>query len=448
MPTTAQPPTDGAGASPAAVAEPSEPGSDLAGHPARATRDPSTAHHVSPEAVRVLIIATVLFTIFFAVWVMFAIVGLPMRKELGLSEGEFALLVAIPVLTGSLLRVPIGMLTDRVGGRNMMVALLLLTAIPTYLVSRIDTYDQALWLALGVGLAGTSFAVGIAWVSAWYPADHQGFALGVFGAGNVGASITKLLAPTLVTAVGAGGLLGGIIAGGWRFVPSVYAIVLVACAVIVVLAAPKHDKRPSHGRSLAEMSRPLAHVRVWRFGFYYVVVFGAYVGLSLWLPKYYVDVYGFSLREAGFMTALFIFPASLLRPLGGWLSDTYGARRITAISFAIIALASFALCAPMGVWPFAILILVVGIGMGIGKASVYTYIPQYYPKDVGAVGGLVGAIGGLGGFALPLLFAWAKSVTDRPESTFYVMLGLALLSIAFLSIAVAHIHADAHHGEM
>lgn len=398
--------------------------------------------------MRVLTVATILFTIFFAVWMMFAIVAIPMREELDLSESDFALLVAIPVLTGSTLRVPLGIITDKVGGRNTMIALLLLTAVPTWLVSRVETYDAALVLALGVGMAGTSFAVGIAWVSAWFPSQHQGFALGIFGAGNVGASITKLLAPTLVTAVGSAGLLGGAIAGGWRFVPAIYAIALVICALALPFVVPRHDKRPSKGRSLWDMSKPLAYMRVWRFGFYYVTVFGAYVGLALWLPKYYVDVYGFSLRDAGLLTALFIFPASFLRPVGGWLSDRRGARQITAISFSVIAMTSFVLGLTMSVVPFTLLIIVIGVAMGIGKASVYTYIPQYFPKDVGAVGGLVGAVGGLGGFVLPLLFAWADVQTGRPESTFYVLAGFAVLSISFLSIAVAHIHAASHHGEL
>lgn len=415
---------------------------------ARATRDRDAGVVIEPGATRVMVVATALFTLFFAVWVMFAIVGIPMKKEFGLSESEFALLVAIPVLSGSILRVPVGILTDRVGGRNVMMVLLLATAVPAWLVSRADTYEQCLWLALGIGLAGTSFAAGVAWVSAWQPPEHQGFALGVFGMGNVGASITKLLAPTLVTAVGSAGLLGGLIAGGWRFVPAAYAILLVTCAVVLPFVVPRHDRHPSKGRGFAEMSRPLLKVRVWRFGFYYVTVFGAYVGLSLWLPHYYVDVYDYKLRDAGFMTALFIFPASLLRPFGGWLSDRHGARVITAISFSVIAASAFALSFRMSVVPFVLLTVCMGVGMGIGKASVYTYIPQYFPRDVGAVGGLVGAVGGLGGFVLPLLFAWTKSQTDRPESTWYVMLGLAVVSVMTLSIAVTRIHADAHHGEM
>jgi NNP family nitrate/nitrite transporter-like MFS transporter len=413
-----------------------------------AAADAARQREVSKDAVRVLVVSTTLFTMFFAVWVMFAIVGIPMRKELDLTEGEFALLVAIPVLTGSILRIPIGIIADKIGGRVVMVATLIATAIPTYLVSQAETYNQFVWLALGLGLAGTSFATGIAWVSAWYPPQYQGFALGVFGMGNVGASITKLLAPTLVTLVPVAGALGGVVPGGWRFVPFAYAVMLAASAVIVPFITPTPDKKPSQGRRLGEMVKPLKIMRVWRFGFYYIVVFGAYVGLSLWLPKYYVDVYGFELRDAGFMTAIFIFPASLLRPLGGWLSDRYGARQITAISFAIIACASLVLCMSMSVWPFTLFVFVIGVAMGIGKASVYTYIPQYFPKDVGAVGGLVGAVGGLGGFFLPLMFAWAKQQTGRPESTFYVMLGLALLSILFLSIAVAQLRAEAKNGDM
>ncbi len=414
----------------------------------RATPHPDAPDTVTPDARRVLIVATTLFTFFFAVWVMFSIVGLKMKKEFGLSEEEFALLAAIPILTGSLLRVPVGILTDRVGGRIMMMILLVVTAIPTWLITEVHSYNAALMLALGIGLAGTSFAVGIAWVSAWYPASHQGFALGVFGAGNVGASITKLVAPSLIAAVGAGGLLGGLIPGGWRVVPALFAIALVVCAVIVPFVTPKHDKRPAHGRGFAEMSRPLLIVRVWRFGFYYVTVFGAYVALALWLPHYYEDVYGQSLTKAGLLTALFIFPASLLRPYGGHLSDKIGARQVTAISFGVVAITAFALSIEMSMIPFICIVFVMGVAMGIGKASVYTYIPQYFPRDVGAVGGLVGAVGGLGGFVLPLLFAWARETTGRPESTFYVMTGLAVLSMLFLSIAVSRINAGAHHAEM
>lgn len=389
-----------------------------------------------------LVVATVGFTVFFAVWVMFAIVGLPVRTELGLSESEFALLVAIPILTGSILRVPMGMLTDLVGGRIVFTGLLVVTAIPAFLISRASSYHELLVLAFFLGLAGTSFAVGIAWVSAWFPAHRQGFALGVFGAGNVGASVTKLFAPALVVLVPAAGLAGGLVPGGWRFVPWVYAWMLLAMAVTAWLVAPGPDHRPARGKTFREINRPLKVLRVWRFGLYYIVVFGAYVALSLWLPKYYVDVYGVDLKVAGLLTALFIFPASLLRPFGGYLSDRIGARPVTYAAFIVMCAAFVWLSFEVGIALFTALVVVVGVMMGVGKASVYKYIADYFPRDMGVVGGLVGAIGGLGGFVLPLLFAWADIRTGRPQSTFVVLLAASLVSLVWLHLVVLKMRRD------
>ena len=402
----------------------------------------ASSGHEENVPTRVLVMSTIGFCIFFAVWVMFAIVAIPVKAEFDLDEGQFALLVAIPILTGSILRVPFGILTDRVGGRLVFTLLLLATSIPTYLVSRASGYTQLLVLAFFIGLAGVSFAVGIAWVSVWYPPERQGFALGVFGAGNVGASITKLVAPTLVTLVGVGGLAGGFIPGGWRLVPFVYSIVLVITAVAVWTIVPGHDRKPAHGRTFREINRPLHDLRVWRFGLYYIVVFGAYVGMALWLPKYYVDVYGVDLRTAGFLTALFIFPASLLRPLGGYLSDRLGPRPVTYTAFIVMCLAFVWLSLGVGIGLFTVLVIVVGAMMGIGKASVYKYVANYYPRDVGVVGGLVGAVGGLGGFVLPLLFAWAKVKTGDPESMFLVLLVSALFSLICLHIVVVKMLRD------
>lgn len=398
-----------------------------------------------PQAVRdrrrVLVLATFGFTVFFAVWVMFAIVGLPVRKEFGLTDGQFALLAAIPILTGSVLRVPIGMLTDHFGGRRVFTGLFLFTALPTYLVSQADTYTQLVVLAFFVGMAGTSFSSGIAWVSVWYPKQRQGFSLGMFGAGNVGASITKLLAPTLVTALATGGALGGVIPGGWRFVPFVYAIALVATGLATWFLAPTPDHQPGRGRTLKEINAPLKVLRAWRFGLYYIVVFGAYVALSLWLPKYYVDVYGLDLRVAGLLTALFIFPASLLRPVGGALSDRFGARPVTYTAFIVMCCALVWLSFGVGVTLFTVLVVVVGTMMGIGKASVYKYVADYFPLDIGTVGGIVGAVGGLGGFVLPLLFAWAKGRWGE-ESCFVVLLAASLVSLIWLHLVVIKMKRD------
>ncbi len=414
----------------------------------------------SRGANRILVTATIAFTLCFAVWVVFAIIGLPLRQEFGLSDSQFALLVATPILTGSLLRIPLGILTDIFGGRRVFTILLLVTAISAYLVSKADSYPELLISALFIGLSGATFAVGIAWVSAWYPHERKGYALGVFGAGNVGASITKLLAPTLVTAVSIGGLAGGYIPGGWRFVPFSYAVVLVVMAMLIWTLTPSHDIKPGLGRPVRELLKPLGHIRVWRFGYYYVVVFGAYVALALWLPKYYVDVFGVDLKVAGALTALFIFPASLLRPVGGHLADRIGARRVMHWVFATIAGASFLLSFPDGhltlhktkmvgvreilpfdqnIWLFSTLVFIIGVAMGIGKAAVYRYIPDYFEEDVGSVGGLVGAVGGFGGFYLPLIFAGALSLTNLPTSAFFVLFLFSSAAWVWLHLTVLRI---------
>jgi MFS transporter, NNP family, nitrate/nitrite transporter len=316
------------------------------------------------------------------------------------------------------------------------------------LISRAHSFGELIAYALWLGMAGNSFSVGVAWNAAWSTPAKQGFALGTFGAGNVGASITKLIGPALIALVPASGIAGGNIPGGWRFVPVLYAALLLVCALAVLMLSPEPDRKPGHGRSVAVMLRPLRRARVWRFGLYYVVVFGAYVALSLWLPTYYQSVYHLPLSKAALLTALFIFPASLLRPLGGWLSDRFGARPVTYGVFGVMLLACAPLClAPVGhgsdgriSLPVCVaLVELVGIAMGIGKASVYKYISSYFPGDVGAVGGLVGSLGALGGFFLPLGFAYLERLTGRPEACYWLLLALTIASFGWLASVVSRI---------
>jgi MFS transporter, NNP family, nitrate/nitrite transporter len=336
-----------------------------------------------------------------------------------------------------------------------MVLLLLVSAVPCYLLAHATTYAELLIAAGLAGLSGNSFTVGIAWCSAWFPERSKGFALGVFGAGNVGASGTKLLVllvPSILTLVPAAGLLGGVIPGGWRVVPVLYSVLLVLMAAAILLVCPRVDRKPGRGRALAEMLAPLKYVRVWRFSLYYVVVFGAYVALSAWLPDYYRTNYLADLphqdgvRMAALLTALFIFPASLLRPLGGWLSDKFGPRVITYSMFLLMTAATVPLCLPPSVLPLNVvavtaLLFLVGAGMGVGKASVYKYVPNYFPNDVGAVGGLVGMLGALGGFVLPKLFGILGRATGVPQAAFIALLAITLSSLVWLHLVVMRIKA-------
>lgn len=404
---------------------------------------------------RVLVTSTTAFTLMFAVWLMFGVLGIPIRDEFGLSDVELAWLSAVAILNGAIWRLPVGILADRYGGRRVFLVMLLATAVPTFGVSQASSFAMLLGLAFFAGFAGNAFSVGISWCSAWYPRGSQGFALGVFGAGNVGASVTKLVGPWLIVAVPSL-TIAGLSFGGWRFVPMLYAVLLVIMAVVLWALAPSPDLRPGQGRSLAAMLAPLRSVRVWRFSLYYVVVFGAYVALAAWLPKYYVDVYDQPLGTAALLTALFIFPASLLRPLGGHLADRFGARRVLYATFFVMLLASGVLMMPygyvvievpgdpasggvrevlpfeLGVVAFTVLVLVVGVAMGIGKAAVFKHIPEYFPNDVGAVGGLVGTLGALGGFALPPVFAYLQGWTGMPQSTFLALFALTAVSLGWM----------------
>jgi NNP family nitrate/nitrite transporter-like MFS transporter len=400
-----------------------------------------------PGARRVLVLSTIAFTLLFAVWLMFGVLGVPIKKELGLTQVQFSWLAAVAVLSGSIWRLPAGVLTDRIGGRALMALILATSAVPCLLISRATSYPQLIGYALWLGLAGNSFSVGVAWNAAWSTPARQGFALGTFGAGNVGASVTKLIGPALIALVPASGLFDGLVPGGWRFVPVLYAALLLFCAAAVLLLTPSTDRKPGRGRPISVMLRPLRSTRVWRFGLYYVVVFGAYVALSLWLPTYYQTVYKLPLAKAALLTAFFIFPASLLRPLGGWLSDRFGARPVTYGVFVVMLLACLPLCLPptggtdgqISLPLCVALVELLGIAMGIGKASVYKYISAYFPGDVGAVGGLVGSLGALGGFFLPLGFAYLERLVGRPETCFWLLLGLVIASFGWLATVVANI---------
>ncbi|MBM4002827.1 MAG: NarK/NasA family nitrate transporter [Planctomycetes bacterium] len=410
---------------------------------------------------RVLWLSTLAFTVLFAVWLMLGVLGLKIKADPQLMlgglaeqlsesaaraeiESRFEWLLAVSILAGALPRLNFGIWADRFGGRNVMVALLVGCALPTVWLAYASSFGELLVCAALFGLAGNSFSVGIAWNSAWFPAERKGTALGIFGAGNVGASGSKLLivlAPSLLTLVPPAGFFGGWLPGGWRIVPLIYSVLLLLTALAIVALCPRRDPRPAEERSLAVLLEPLKFMQVWRFGLYYVVVFGAYVALSAWLPNYYVNTFGLSLVSASLLTAVFIFPASLLRPLGGWLSDKYGPRTVTYAVFVVMTLATIPLCFPpsylaIDARGFAALLFVVAVGMGIGKASVFKYIPNYYPRDVGAVGGLVGLIGGLGGFWLPKAFGFLGRATGFPQAAFLAMLAISAGSLLWLHLTV------------
>jgi NNP family nitrate/nitrite transporter-like MFS transporter len=400
-------------------------------------------------------LSTIAFTGCFAVWTIFSIIGVQIKDDLGLSETQFGLLIGTPILTGSLIRLVLGIWTEQFGGRLVNLVVMLAAAVATYLLSYAETYPQFLIAALGVGIAGGSFAVGVAYVSKFYPQAQQGTALGIFGAGNVGAAVTKFLAPFVL------------IAFGWEAVAQYWALGLVALAIAFyvftkddpdLLARRKTGVRP---RSMRDQFAPLKNVQVWRFALYYFFVFGAFVALALWLPRYLVGVYGLDLKTAGMVAAAFSVPASLFRVYGGHLSDKVGARQVMYWTFLIGIATTFLLSYPptsyvvdgiegpiafrleTGLVGFTVLVFILGFFMSLGKAAVFKHIPVYYPKDVGAVGGLVGMIGGLGGFVLPIAFGMMNDLTGIWTSCFMLLFLVVSASLVWMHFAIRQMERDA-----
>lgn len=401
-----------------------------------------------PGQSQALWMSTIAFTVCFAVWTIFAIIGVQIKQQLNLSETQFGLLVGTPILTGSLIRLALGIWTDQYGGRVVYTMTMLAAAVATFLLSYAQTYPQMLLAALGVGIAGGSFAVGVAYVSRWYPTEKQGTALGIFGAGNAGAAVTKFIAPFVLVAY------------GWQVTAQIWAAGIAVMAIVFwftttddpVLRArrARGEKATSAWLELA----PLKSIQVWRFSLYYFFVFGAFVALSLWLPRYLISVYGVDIKTAGMAAAMFSLPASIFRIYGGHLSDRYGARRVMYWTFMVSVVCTFVLAYPptdyvirgingpiafhmeMGLPLFIVTVFVLGFFMALGKAAVYKHIPVYYPKNVGSVGGLVGMIGGLGGFVLPIAFGALNDLTGVWTSCFMLLFLLVTGALIWMHLAI------------
>lgn len=418
-------------------------------------KSPTATSGQDAAATRALSMSTIAFTVCFAVWTIFSIIGVKIKTELGLSETQFGLLIGMPILTGSLVRMLLGIWTDRLGGRLVYTATMLAAALATFLLAFATTYTQFLIAALGVGLAGGSFAVGVAYVSRFYPAGKQGTALGIFGVGNVGAAVTKFVAPFVL------------LAWGWQSVALVWAAALAVMAVIFWLTTeddPVIRQRRLTGagqpRSFAAEFEPLKDIRVWRFALYYFFVFGGFVALALWLPRYLIGVYGFDIATAGMVGAAYSIPASIFRAYGGVLSDRIGARTVLYWTFAVSAVCCAVLALPatdytvrgidgpiafhfeIGWMAFIAIAFVLGFFMAVGKAAVYKHIPVYYPDKVGAVGGLVGMIGGLGGFILPIAFGALNDITGVWSSCFMLLFVVTAICLVWMHITILKLNRE------
>ncbi|KAA0225689.1 MAG: hypothetical protein AKCLJLPJ_02444 [Fimbriimonadales bacterium] len=472
-------------------------------------------------ANRVLILNTIAFTVCFAVWTLYGVLisFFVNSRLIELDKAQIGWLIGIPILTGSIFRLPVGMMTDKYGGKPVYIGVMLFSAVGLVLTSFADTFTSLMICGLVFGVSGTSFAVGIAYTSVFFPKKSQGTALGVFGMGNAGSGVTSLGGPILLKYL----TNGGENPEGWRQMPLIYAGALVVMAIIFALLSVQKKPEIASQKSYVEMLRPLRDMRVWRFGVYYFLVFGAFVALAQWLIPYYLNVYAMSLAGAGLMASIFSLPSGVIRALGGWVSDHYGARTTMYWVLSICAICFFLLVAPRmqitspgegvladadgtvasvsanavvvgnqtytlktksdisveqldekalvwptftgwqepvvkqgdkvkrrqllargtthlyfqaNVWVFTGLVFIAGIAMGIGKAAVYRHIPDYFPNDVGTVGGLVGVIGGLGGFFCPIIFGYLLKATGLWTTCWLLLALISVICLVWMHIVV------------
>lgn len=471
----------------------------------------------------VLTLNTIAFTVCFAVWMMNGVLVtfLVDNAVFRWDKSQIGWLIGIPVLTGSLMRLPVGVLTDKYGGRIVYTVLMLVAAVATFLLSYANSYSQFLLASLGFGISGASFAVGIAYTSVWYSQGKQGTALGIFGAGNAGAALTAMGAPYLLSWL----TDGGTNLEAWRRMPQFYALALFAMAVVFYFCTFSKRVEGAEGLKLSERLRPLKYLRVWRFGLYYFLVFGGFVALAQWLIPYYVNVYTMSVAAAGMMTSIFSLPSGVIRAFGGWLSDRFGPRPIMywvlgacIFSTALLIVPRMEIESPgegimavkggtvtevntneivvagisyeyrnrdkvgsyktladaqhgvfvfptntfwqepvvevgdlvrkrqliargvthiffqANVWIFTLLVFIVGVMMGIGKAAVYKFIPEHFPKEVGVVGGIVGVVGGLGGFVCPVIFGYLLRFTGLWTTCWMFLFAVSVVCLAWLHL--------------
>ncbi len=485
----------------------------------------------SPEQRRqawwILAMNTFAFTVCFAAWMMngVLITFLVENNVYPWGPAEMGWLIGIPVLTGAIFRLPLGIATDKWGGRIVYGLLLLFSAAAMYMVSYCDSYWGFFLAGLGFGFCGTSFAVGIAYTSVWFPRRLQGTALGIFGAGNAGAALTTIFAPRILKIL----TDGGANIEGWRTLPKIYAAALFATGLLFLLTTKTRIPAGSAHKTLMQRLQPLKVMRVWRFGLYYFFVFGGFVALAQWLVPYYVNVYTMTVASAGLLAACNSLPSGLIRAAGGWMSDKWGARtvmywvfgtclmcagllivpqmdihspgsgvmaklsgEVVSVSDSMIVVATkdrkleyqlktkqnelvsqkernsgFLILPRMqswqeaavavgdkvkrkdllargvthvffqaNVWIFTILSLIMGAAMGIGKAGVYKHIPDYFPNDVGVVGGIVGVLGGLGGFVCPVIFGYLLRWTGLWTTCWMFFFVLIAICMIWMHLAI------------
>jgi len=414
---------------------------NLRSESARPVTSPAEPEKVDAKAWSVLLVSTFAFLVCFVVWMMFGVLGVQLREELQLNSTEFGLLTATPVLTGAIMRLPLGAWTDRFGGRIVMTTLLVVCAVPVYIVSYASELWQFLLIGLFLGCVGASFAVGTPYVARFFPPSRRGFAMGFFGAGTVGAAVNLFVTPRLENLY------------GWRVVPRIYAVALLVTALIFWFASARDPGAGKTQGSWLDSFKVLRNPHVWRLCQYYSITFGGFTALSLWIPQYLKAEYGMSLVAASAFAAGFSLPGSVLRAVGGALADRFGAHSITWWGLWVAWICLFLLSYPstdfvihtidgtrtlhieVTLVVFVLLTFLLGAVFAFGMASTFKYVADDFPDNMGVVTGIVGLAGGMGGFLLPILFGILLDFFKIRSTCFMFLYGIVWVSLILIYLS-------------
>jgi MFS transporter, NNP family, nitrate/nitrite transporter len=409
-----------------------------------------TLHH--PKAWRALLFATLAFAANFSVWTLYAAAVLPFTQELGISITQLGILLATPMLTGALSRIPAGILADQFDPKVLFCLQMLVCIPPLLLLPLATDYNALLLVGLWLGLSGSSFTFGISYINDFFPRKNQGTIMGIFGVGNAGAAITLVFAPAIMEL------------WGWDYLGPVYAFGLIIIAGLFYWLAPNIPVAKQGGTISLNVSKDkvidtFKQMHVWHLGLYYYFVFGSFLALLMWLPYYYMQAYQLSIQQAMAFTLFFVATSSVVRALGGWFADKYGGRTVNWSVFWVCLVCLFFLSYPpttmiihgakqdvyltisINIWVFTALLFVIGIAQGFGRASVFKVINDLYPKKMGEIGGAVAAIGALGGCTLPIFFGLAVDFIGIYSASFmvlYSVLALCMMAMYFAVQAERH----------
>ena len=365
------------------------------------------------------------FDMCFTLWVLLGSLSIYITKDLGLNSAQQGLMVAIPTLSGSLMRIVMGILSDRFGGKRVGTIMLLFLLIPLLLAWLLPVnFPGIIAIGLMLGVAGSSFSVALPLASHWYPPTRQGLVMGITAAGNIGTVVANLSAPSLAKSF------------GWHAVMGLAIIPLAVVLLVFVLTAKDSPSRPRD----VQISRYLVVLRnadIWWFCLFYSVTFGGFVGLSTFLPLFLKNQYAFNPVTAGLFTALVAFLGSTFRPLGGFLADKIGGVRMLTVLLAGIGVIYFliSLLPAIGVMTWLFLLMMICLGMGNG--SVFQLVPLRFRSEIGIASGLVGAFGGIGGFFLPTLLGSVKQISGSYSLGLVVLAIIAFIALVALRLLVA-----------